>query len=190
MDYKLTSIHVVQDTTIRLRFDGGGWAFMTFQQNPDKNWCNVCISSDWDDWSYSWTTSGMGEDIYSFMSRDRRDLGYFVNKFTGGQRDFLYFEETIAELKKHLEKEYADHYLLESVLENIDEMEDTDNCQIFYLSLPSDLNRIIDDSYEIVNCIQTGLSPRHKYFFDKIFPLFIPEIEKLKTIEIQLAVID
>jgi hypothetical protein len=179
--YKLRSIEQSMDRTIRLRFENGGWAFMTFQENLESDWWNIVISSDWGQWNYSWTRGGMGCDIYEFMGRGRVSLDYFINKFTSGQKEYLHFDETMAQLKNALIV-YCGADPDGELISDLEEMEETDSINVFYLTLPQEIHEIISDFSIISDCVVSGLSPCHTYFFDHIFPLFIDEIVKIKEL--------
>lgn len=177
MKHKLITRETRTDTTVRLRFEGGSWAFMTFQYNPENDWWNVVIDSDWGKWSYGWNRSGMGSDIYKFMASDRE--GYLIAKFSK-DTDVFSIDKTQTEMRKKIREEYPwikDKEENEKFMFMISELRDCENTDQLWNSIDKELCKALGD--EIWHYFKYEWHPREKYFFKNIFPKFFPEIKKL-----------
>jgi hypothetical protein len=182
--HKIKSENIQQDTTIRLRFEGGGWATMSFQYFEENDWWQVSINSDWGNWSYSWSRSGMGKDIFNFMAeRDGRD--YLVSKFTSQEPDYFNAEKSAKKVRKDIREElnyWDDREKFEELIERTKELEDYDSHDIFFERLwdNKELNEITGDCpHGISSYLVFETHPRTKYFFKNIFPKFFKHIKRL-----------
>lgn len=191
MAHKLIERTINQDKTIKLKFDGGSWATMTFQENnrdTDNHWWNVLIHSDWGNWSYGWSFSGMGKkSIYSFMLGMKND-DYLQNKFMGPHSEIFSPEKTATALRKEIREHYPwlkDKEKHEELMYKLKEAADScdDNIDIFMRDVAETMTEVWGDSsdvyYNIASMLVYETHPRTAYFFKKIFPKFFPMIRKL-----------
>ena len=100
--HRLKSSNIQKDTTIRLRFDGGAWATMSFQHFEENDWWQVSINSDWGTWQYSWSRSGMGKDIFNFMACRAKERSYLVNKFIGNEEKLFDGKKSAQAIRKDI----------------------------------------------------------------------------------------
>lgn len=178
MRLKLVNKIIQEDITIRLRFEGGAWANMTFQHNKERDWWNVVISSDWGNWSYGWSRQGSGRDIYEFMNAP---TGYFIDKFTGGTTRIFSINKTMTELRKLVREEYPwIKYKEENeeLMYLISELEGCENEDQVFNKIDKKIYDLVDG--EIWNYFKYEWHPREKFFFKKIFPKFFPEIKRIR----------
>lgn len=171
-----------QVPTIYLNFEGGDYAHMTFNevQRDNYTWWNVIITSSWGKWSYSWNRSGMGTDIYSFMSDNRH--GYLKSKFTSQERELFSLEGTQKKLRKQLADNRPNYW---------SEKEEIDNLRVLIKELDAENDNDFTNQFlaseELVQ--EFGSEPwrfsvhkeseRTAFFFNKVFPKFMPEIKRL-----------
>jgi hypothetical protein len=177
MKNKLITSEIQTDTTIRLRFEGGSWASMTFQHYKENDWWQVVISSDWGDWSHGWGRSGMGTDIFNFMARDSRS--YLINKFSK-DNDIFSIQKTMTAMRKHIREEHPwidDKEENEKFMYMISELSSCESIDQVYNAIDKELCEELGD--EIWHFMKHEWHPREKYFFTHIFPKFMPEIKKL-----------
>lgn len=184
MSHKLVTREIQTDPTIRLRFEGGAWATMSFQHFPENDWWQVSINSDWGNWSYSWSRSGMGKDIFTFMTKGS-DKSYFISKFTSSEEDYFNPNKSAAKVRKEIRETltyWDDKEHFEYLINLTKELEQYDNMDLFMNKLwdEKDLKEFHGD--EPWHFLVLEMHPRTKYFFKHIFPKFFPEIKKLAKI--------
>lgn len=182
--HKLTTCEVQKDITIRLRFEGGGWATMSFQYFRENDWWQVSINSDWGNWAYSWSRSGMGMDIFNFMAREGRS-GYLVGKFTSQEPDIFNASKSAKLVRKDIRNElnyWDDREKFQYLIDFTKELESEDNIDYFVNSLYEEeqMQEVLGDEYRCYwNYVVMETHPRTKYFFKNIFPKFFKEIKRL-----------
>lgn len=182
--HKLKSSNIQRDTTIRLRFEGGGWATMSFQYFEENDWWQVAINSDWGNWSYAWSRSGMGKDIFSFMS-ERAGRSYLIGKFTSQEPDIFNASKSAKLVRKDIRnklKYWDDRERFEYLINFTKELESEENIDCFVNSLYEEeqMKEVLGDEYRCYwNYVVTETHPRTKYFFKNIFPKFFKHIKRL-----------
>jgi len=173
MKYKLLERSSHKNTTIRLTFDGGGWANMTFVQMK-SNWTNVVISSDWGHWEHGWSNTGFGSDqtIPEAMV-SKMNKGYFQNKFIGPEKKVFSPEKTCTRFRKIVREEcpwikdrgtHEDHMGVIKELQSIDDDRDF----IDRLHEYEDLRELLGDDYWTLLEYETRGCTRS--FFKEIYP--------------------
>lgn len=170
MKHKLKSSNIQNDTTIRLRFEGGAWATMSFQYFEENDWWQVSINSDWGSWSYSWSRSGMGKDIFNFMS-ERCGRDYLISKFTGQESRYFNAQKSAQNIRKDIRKEldyWKDRKRFEYLIEKTKDLENYDSGDMFFDMLwkDEDLIEITGDCpHRISSYLVFETHPRTKDFF-------------------------
>lgn len=184
----LESSNIQKDTTIRLRFEGGSWATMSFQHFEENDWWQVSINSDWGNWAYSWSRSGMGTDIFNFMV-ERRDRSYLVSKLTSQEPDYFNASKSAKSIRKDIREQISywdDKEFFNKLIDKTKDLEECDSSDIFFDRLwdDKDLNNITGDCpHGVSSYMVFETHPRTKYFFKNIFPKFFKEIRKLIKVE-------
>lgn len=182
MKYKLLERSTQENITIRLTFDGGGWANMTFVQMK-SDWTNVVISSDWGHWEYGWSNTGFGKDqtIMGAMV-SKLNKGYFQAKFTGPEKREFSPEKTCTQLRKVVRQECP--WIKNKDLNNehmgvIKELQGIDDDREFVdrLNEYTELRDLLGDDYWTL--LQYEKKGCTQAFFREIYPKFIPEIRKI-----------
>ena len=180
MKYKLLERTTQQNTTIRLTFDGGGWANMTFVKMK-SDWTNVVISSDWGKWEYGWSNSGFGANT-TIMEAMLGDQSYFKRKFIGNEKKVFSPDRTCTRFRKIVREECPwisnreknqDHMAVIKELQRIDDDRDF----VDRLNEYEELRELLGDDYWTLLQYETrGVTDA---FFKEIYPKFLPEIRKL-----------
>lgn len=182
--HKLKTAEIQTDTTIRLRFEGGAWASMTFQYFKENDWWNVTINSDWGNWSYGWGRQGTGADIFEFM-HDGCGRDYFVSKFVGSEPEIFNPEKSAKLARRDIRQElkyWDDRERFQYLINFTKELESEEDARYFVDSLYGEemMHEVLGDEYRCYwNYVVYERHPRTKYFFDKIFPKFFKHIKKI-----------
>jgi hypothetical protein len=174
---KITDKSIQQDTTIRLNFEGGAWACMTFTKMKN-NWTNVVITSDWGKWEYGWGEQTNYPSLFHWIRKE--DIGYFRGKFFGGEPDIFNCKRTLTEFRKIVKKEVPwieDREKNEHLMFLIRELEGCENEDELYHRMDKELTDVLGD--EIWHLFKYEPHPRASYFSKYIFPKFFPEIKKI-----------
>jgi hypothetical protein len=179
--HKLTGSTIQKDTTIRLNFEGGSWAAMTFIQ-LQNDWTDVSITSDWGSWSYGWSKSGNSwKTIFEFMA-SRSDQGYFTGKFMGKEKSVFNAKKSCTILRKRIREEVKWIYekeKYETLMYQVSELEncETDESFIHEYFRHDELKEVCGDEPWFSTVFETH--PRTHRFFKDIYPKFVPQIRKL-----------
>lgn len=180
MDHKLKDVSIQNDVTIRLIFEGGSWATMTFVRMRN-DWTNVSITSDWGNWNHGWSDSGIKSygDIYGFMS-SKSNLNYLRGKFIGAEKLIFDNKATCKSLRKLVRDEYpwiSHKETNSSLMKDIKALEGCETDQEFLMAMTPELDKFF--AGEAFRCLEYSRLPRTDYFFREIFPQFLKHIAKI-----------
>lgn len=174
---KIIEKSVQQDTTIRLNFEGGAFACMTFTKMKN-NWTNIVITSDWGSWEYGWGEQTNYPTLFHWIKKD--SIGYFRDKFFGRGKDLFNCKKTLTEFRKIVRKEHpwiTDREKNEYYMDLISDLEGCESDEALYHLIDKELYEVLGD--EIWHFFRYEPDPRSTYFSRHIFPKFFPEIKKI-----------
>lgn len=184
MKLTLESSNIQKDVSLRLRFRGGAWATMTFIYFEENQWWQVSINSDWGNWQYSWSKSGMGTDVFSFFS-EKGNAGYLSGKFTGAESQVFDAKKSAVNLRRNLREVlnyWDDRELYSEIMLLTKELEELESPDEFMSRAHS--HELIGKSlghFDFWLFLEMKTHPRTKFFFSKVFPLLLSQLRKKRA---------